>query len=156
MKEYLEARAPELTSHLLGALVGSMSQIRPLILREMDESLRQFTKEFEDKLISLADSAIRSAKADLEDNSQGKGDVEKIEFLVSAVSKEFNTNMDLMLGELYPKFSREITQVRAYLVGLRDKDPAQLSPRQRTEREIIETLLKLIAHEQKDGPPLGF
>ena len=156
MKEYLEARAPELTSHLLGVLVGSMPQIRPLVLREMDDSMRDLTKEFEDKLISLAESAVRSARSDLEANSQGKGDVEKIEFLVSAVTKEFNTNMDLILGELYPKFNREITQVRAYLVGLRDKDPAQLSPRQRTEREIIETLLKLIAHEQKDGPPSGF
>jgi hypothetical protein len=156
MKEYLERRAPELTSHLLGVLVGSMPQIRPLILREMDDSMRDLTKEFEDKLISMAHSGIRSAKSDLDSNTQGMGDVEKIDFLVSAVAKEFTTNMDLLLAELYPKFSREIVQVRAYLVGLRDKDPSQLTPRQRTEREIVETLLKLIAHEQKDGPPSRF
>jgi hypothetical protein len=144
---YLKEKAPSLTSDLLWALVGALPELRPIVLRELDGKLADLASQFEDDLAESAAAAMETAREDLDARYPGLSETERIDRLVADVTEEFNRTMTGLYAELYPQYSREMRRVESYLSGLRDKDPAQLTPRERTEKELIQTLLRLVAIE---------
>lgn len=146
-QEYLKSLAPEVTANFLAAAIGSIPQFRPLVLSELEDRLSTFSAEFETRLAALADSAVSAARADLEEHQPNSTDAEQIQFVVAAVADRFTENVRTLFGELYPEYASELRRVEEYILRLRNTDPSRLSQRERTEREIIETLLKLMARE---------
>lgn len=150
MVTYLKEKAPEFTSYLLNAITGSIPHVRPLVLRELDDKIQIITSQFEVEMIAQMEDSIKASREDLESKFPGRTDVEKIEEVVSVTADKFNENTKALLHALYPKFSAEMDYVKSYLVALRDKDPAKLTPREKMEKELIQTLLRLIARENHD------
>jgi len=148
MRNLLESSAPQLTSQLLGALVGTLPHLRPLLTRELDSKIKAVTADFEEKLTNEMKSAIIASKANLDQEFKGLSDAQKIEKLVALTSAKFNANVESLLEGLYPKYSEEMTRIRDYMVMLREKSPSQLTERERTQKELIQTLLRLMAREK--------
>ncbi len=153
MVALLKEKAPEITSQLIAGMVDSLPHLRPLVIRELDEKLRLVSTDFEDQLLGIMQTSIQSTKADLDQRFPGMSDAEKIDHLVTDTAAKFNARVEAVLEGLYPKYSAEMRRVEAYLTRLREKDPAQLTVRERSEKEIIETLLRLVAleHEGSTG-----
>lgn len=147
LTRYLKERAPSLTSDLLWALVGALPELRPIVLRELESQLEVLAAEFEDTLAESAAVSVEAARENLEARYPGMSQAEKIDRLVADVTESFNRTMAGLYAELYPQYSREMHRVESYLSSLRDKDPAQLTSRERTEKELIQTLLRLVAIE---------
>lgn len=147
LSKYLEERAPSVTSQLLWALVGALPELRPVVLRELDGELQRLAGNFEKDVTQVAEAAVKSAKEDLDAKYPGLDDTEKMDRLITAVTRKFNENVATLYAGLYPQYSREMQRVDGYLKRLRDKDPTQLTDRERTEREMIETILRLITLE---------
>jgi hypothetical protein len=152
MRNYLVDKAPEITAQSIEAMTGAVPHLRPMVVRELDARLRVMTAEFEEKIVGAMESSVRASKQDLDENFPDMGDSEKFNLLVSAVAKQYNANTQALLRELYPQYSAEMRRVNGYLASLRDKDPSLLTPREKMEREVIETLLRLIAREQAEYP----
>lgn len=144
---YLKEKAPSLTSELLWALVGAIPELRPLVLRELSNELARLTAEFEKEVAEAAEASVRSARERLDARYPDLSEAEKLDRVVESVTQQFNEKVAVLYSELYPDYSREMQRVERYLTGLREKDPATLTDRERTEKEIIETLLRLVALE---------
>lgn len=147
MQDYLKSLAPEITANVLAAVIGSIPQFRPLVLSELEDRLNAFSAQFEAQLAELAESAVLAARADLQQLHPEATESKQVELIVSAVASRFTENIRTLLAELYPEYARELRQVEQYLVHLRDTDPSLLTPRERTEKEVIETFLRLVARE---------
>ncbi len=152
LKDYLEAHAPEFTAQFIAAATGMVPQLRPLVLQELEHHLHALTADFEQRLVQLMESSVRTTKSDLDKNFPDLSDAEKFDLLVSTVASKFNENTRALIGELYPQYSREMQRVTDHLTALRTTDATHLSQQERTEREIIETLLRLIAREHGEEP----
>jgi hypothetical protein len=148
MKSLLESSAPQLTSQAIGALVGSVPHLRPLLTRELDARIRLVTAEFEDRLTNEMKSAIAASKENLDKEFKGLSDSQKVEKLVMMTAAQFNNNIETLLEGLYPKYSEEMNRIKDYLIMLRDKDPSKLTDREKVQKELIQTLLRLMAREK--------
>ncbi len=155
MQDYLKSLAPEVTSNLLAAVIGSIPQFRPLVLNELEDRLSAFSAQFESQLSELAESSVLAARADLNQVHPDATESKQVEVVVSAVAHRFTENIRTLLDALYPEYARELRQVEQYLVHLRDTDPTLLTPKERTEKEVITTFLRLIAREASASPVKG-
>jgi len=152
LKSYLESNAPQLVSSVISVLLDALPTLRPLVLRELDRNTRALTADFEEKLLQETGVAVRAARARIDADVPGATDREKLEKLVAWTAQEFNKNVDALLQEMYPQFAAEIERVRGRLVMLRDADASTLSEAEKREKEIIETLLRLIVRENAPKP----
>jgi len=148
MKSLLETSAPQLTSQVMAALVGTLPHLRPLLTKELDSRIRGVTSEFEDKLTNQMKEAIAASKAKLDQELKGLSDAEKMEKLVEVTAAKFNSNVETLLQDLYPRYSQEMSRIHDYLVMLRDKDPSKLTEREKVQKELIQTLLRLMSRER--------
>ena len=57
--------------------------------------------------------------------------------------------IDFTTGELYPAYESEMDKIKSYLELLKTQDPAKLSKEDRLKKEIVETLLHLVARQQQ-------
>src|SRR6185503_17498693 len=93
VKSLLETSAPQLTSQVMAALVGTLPHVRPLLTKELDSKIRGVTSEFEDKLTNEMKEAIASSKANLDQELKGLSDSEKMAKLVEVTAAKFNSNV---------------------------------------------------------------
>lgn len=147
--EYLVAKAPEITSYAIGALMSCVPSVRPYILSHLDKQLATFATEYEASLGRLMEDSFAASKAELETRYPGLSDAEKVDKLVSIAAAKFNANVATLYRELYPAYAEQIRLVESYLMGLRNKSEQQLTPRERAEKEMVQTLLALIVREQQ-------
>lgn len=148
LHEYLVAKAPELTSYAIGGLVSCVPKVRPYVLNELDKKFALLSKDYKTQLVQFLEDSFENCKAQLETKYPGMRDVERVEMLVRMVAEQFTRNVEEFYHAIYPDYAAQIAQVEEYLVGLKDKDAALLSPREKAEKEMIQTLLTLIAKEQ--------
>jgi hypothetical protein len=149
MQAYLERNAPEITSYAIAALEGCVPSVRPYVLAELDARFAGLTADYEKRLKDMLEEAFASSKAQLEAARPGLSDREKVESFVAAVGAKFNQNVENLYQAIYPDYAAQITQVENYLHGLKDAPADRLTPRERAEKELIQTLLALIAREQQ-------
>ncbi len=151
VKSLLETSAPQLTSQVIGALMGTLPHLRPMLTKELDSRIRLVTADFEEKLTNEMKSTISASKANLDQEFKGLSDAEKMEKLVALTADKFNGNVDAILEGLYPRYSEEMTRIHDYLTMLREKDPSKLTEREKIQKELIQTLLQLMAREKNVG-----
>lgn len=148
LHEYLVEKAPELTSYAIGGLMSCVPSVRPYVLNELDSHFALLAKEYETNLARFLEDSFATCRTRLDATHPDVSDVERVEMLVTMVADQFASNVQEFYHAVYPEFAAQITQVEEYLVGLKTKDAALLSPREKAEKEMIQTLLTLIAKEQ--------
>ncbi len=147
--DYLVAKAPEITSYAIGALMSCVPSVRPYILSQLEKQLATFTAEYEASLGKLLEDSFAASKAELETRYPALSDAERVDKLVSIAAAKFNANVANLYRALYPGYAEQIKLVENYLLGLRNKPEHQLTPREKAEKEMIQTLLALIVREQQ-------
>jgi hypothetical protein len=147
IRDVLEANAPEITASAVAGLIATLPHLRPLMVRHLEDNLRGVTREFEDRLVELTDVAVKATRADLDREFPNMPEAEKIEILSSALAAKFQENLATLYAELHPRYEEEIRRVERYVLHLRDSDLAELSPKEQAERDLIVTLLQLVARE---------
>jgi hypothetical protein len=124
-------------------------------MKEMDHRLLMVSADFEDQLLALMKASIQKARVDLDKKYPGMSDADKIDELVSVTADKFNQNVQEVLEGLYPKYAEEMKRVEAYLTKLRDTESSLLTPRERSQKEIIVTLLRLVSLETQNHKHIG-
>ncbi len=150
LRDYLVDKAPELTSYAIGGLMSCVPSVRPYVLQELDAQFALLTKDYESELSRLLEDSFACCRAELDAKHPNLGDVERVELLVGMMAERFSRNVEEFYHAIYPDFAAQIGQVERYLVGLKTADAAELTPRERAEKEMIQTLLTLIAKD-RDG-----
>ncbi|HAK96628.1 MAG TPA: hypothetical protein DCM87_16955 [Planctomycetes bacterium] len=148
LRDYLVEKAPELTSYAIGGLMSCVPSVRPYVLRELDAQFALLAKDYETQLTRLLEDSFAYCRAELNSRYPNLSDVERVDILVGMVAEQFSRNVEEFYHAIYPDFAAQIAQVEEYLVGLKTTDAAMLTPREQAEKEMIQTLLTLIAKEQ--------
>ena len=157
LKAQLEAAAPNLVAQLVRELTDAVPELRPLILESLDHKLGAITAEFEKQLLRQMETAIRENKAKIDQAFPGASEAEQIGRLMKLITERFNENVALALDGLYPQYVEQIDRVRIHLERLSGTPASQLTPKERTQKELIETVLRITMHEQTaDGAQGGF
>lgn len=148
LRGYLRQEAPHLVSQMLRALLGQLPQLRAVLVEEMDTRTQAATEQFEKDLRAAMTDAIRTTKKNIENDVPGASDAEKLERLVQGVAARFRKNVANASEALYPHYAAELNRIQSFLVDLQRKDESELSEREKVQKEIIETILHLLAREQ--------
>ncbi|MBN1441731.1 MAG: hypothetical protein JXA90_03430 [Planctomycetes bacterium] len=147
---YLKAEAPQIVRHTLTSLLDSMPRLRQMLVRDLQSRLRMISEVAEGRFVQMMEETIRSSRADVDRQFPHLGEREKLEKLVSLVADRFHQNLEICLDQLYPDYVREMTALNNFLQGLSGTEDSKLTRRERTQKAIIQTLLKLMAR-QKSG-----
>lgn len=150
IKTVLETEAPRLVSGVLASAVGTLPALRPLLVREVSEKTRLSTEIFEQQLLTEMQRAIQSTKADIDQAYPEATDTEKLDRLVSSVAAKFNENVQSSFEALYPEYAAEMERVHTLLETLRTKDEKALTPKERLQKEIIQTVLRMAIHSHDE------
>ncbi|HVR73754.1 MAG TPA: hypothetical protein VMT52_05455 [Planctomycetota bacterium] len=151
LKLQLEAAAPNLVAQLVREMTDAVPHLRPLILESLDYKLMALTAEFEAQLLRQMETVIRENRAKLEQAFPGESEVQQVSRLMKIVAARFNENVALALDGLYPQYAEQIDRVRVHLERLSRTPESQLTPKERTHKELIETVLRITLHEQTGG-----
>lgn len=149
VQSYLRAEAPHLVGQALRGLVDMIPRLRALVLRDLNSKVDAINEEFERKVIAQMTESIHKSKADIDKAWPKATDEEKLTKLVGAVAADFNTNIEAATNELYPAYQAEMSRVTAYIDRLCSTDASQLTEAEREQKEMIETLLRLIFRERR-------
>ncbi len=156
MKAFLEGEAPHIVSGLIAGFTEAIPSLRPFLLEQLTEKTRTITQSFEEQLAQEMKSFIRSSKEDIDQELPGATDVEKLEKLVAVVAAKFEENVSSSFEGLYPEYAAEMEQIRMFLENLRTKAESQLTPKEKIEKEIIQTLLRLAVHSHEGNMGLAW
>ena len=144
---YLRREAPSMVKRTLRTLLDSLPKLRTLLVRELDTKLGQITDEGRRRLGIEMETAIQASKESLEQEFPDLSDIERMEKLVAIVASDFAKNVEIALDAIYPEYVAEINRIEAFVVDLHTKDGAELTERERTQKELIRTLLELMVIE---------
>lgn len=147
---HLESEAPAVVEQALRSLLDMLPKLRSILLQEMDARLSRITAEGEEELRRHMESSIRSSKERLDHQFPDKDDAWKLEQLVTAVTHDFENNMDIVFDELYPQYVSEIDRVYSFLTHLNEYDDDRLTEKERVQKELIRTLLRLMILEEEN------
>ena len=151
LAHYLKSESSGVVRQVLESLVGFLPSLRSIVVNDVDKKLTAVTTEGELLLAIQMEQSVGEVKKKLEAEFPGLSDVEKFEKLVSVVADDFTTNVQLILDQLYPKYVAEMERVRSFLDELSKHDDYGLTKKERTQKELIRTLLRLIVREQGDA-----
>ena len=152
LASYLSAEAPTVVKHTLRSLLGDLlPELRSVLVRNLDERLTRILRDGEALLNSQMHEAIKVSKINLERHYPDLSDAERLDRIVSLVAKTFSRKIDTLLQALYPQYVVEIELVHDFVNGLGTSDDKLLTSKERTQKELIRTLLRLIAMEQAEG-----
>ncbi len=154
MQSYLESEAPRLAEGVIASLVGSIPSLRPLVMEQVATNLHGISSELERRLQSEMAQVIQISKAQVDGEFPDATESEKVAKLVEIVAARFQDNAQSVFLSLYPDYSAEMERVFQYLEDLRNKPEVSLTRKERLQKEIIQTILRLAIHaheSQKDG-----
>jgi len=154
LQSYLESEAPRIAEAVVSGISSSIPSLRPLLLEQITDHTQALTAELEQRLISEMRATIAASRAQIDQEMPSAGDVEKVGRLVDVVAARFQENAENAFDALYPEYSAEMERVLAFLERLRTTPESELTAKERIQKEIIQTILRLAihAHEiQKDG-----
>ena len=149
IEEHLKREAPKLVGELLSTCMDVLPTIRERFVEDLTKRLDTVTEKYEEEFGEQMVDAIRLTKENLDRAVPGASDTEKMERLIDHVCKDFERGFKDGLSSLYPNYVAEVERVNEGLKQLAKTDNAKLTERERTEKEIIETFLRLMLLEQK-------
>ncbi len=146
---YLSTEAPTVVKHTLRSLLlDLLPQLRLTLVKHLDQRLTRMVREGETLLVAEMQEAIKTSKISLETRYPDLDDKEILTQLVAVVAETFSEKIDALLWMLYPQYEAEIRRVHDFVNGLATSDDQSLTPKERTQKELIRSLLRLIAMEQ--------
>ncbi len=147
VRSYFEEQAPELIGQLLRQALGSVSDLRAKLADDLDERSAVIITEFDEQLDLLAAEVIRSGRERVDEVPGAGSDVEKIDVALSAIAHQLQTEIDDALESLHPQYTAELGRVKEFLTALQEKSDAELTERERLQKELIQTTLELVARD---------
>ena len=154
MEKYLRGEAPRIAQGVIASLVGSIPSLRSLVLQQFSERLQQLTIDLELRLSNEMRQAIQNSRSQIDVEFPNDSEMEKISRLMAIVAERFEANAESAFLALYPDYSHEMEKVFQYLEDLRTKPEQSLTPKERLQKEIIQTTLRITLHaheSQKNG-----
>lgn len=149
---YLTSQAPAAVRHTLRTLVDDLlPELRARLVDHLDKRLRRILAEGEATLAADMENVIATAKTRLEARYPDLSEKERLEKLVATVAESFRKNTITLLDVVYPQYKAEITRLERFVKGLASSDDELLTPKERTQKELIRTLLRLIALEHSEA-----
>lgn len=149
VQDYLHREAPSIVGSAMGGLVQMLPRLRALLVKDLNAKVDVINAEFEQRIVARMVSAVHESKGEIDRAWPHASDEERLTRLVESVAQDFNTNIKAATTELYPHYAAEMAQIHAYLEDLSHASPDELSVEDRQRREIIETLLLLVAREKE-------
>jgi hypothetical protein len=147
LRRHLKAEAPALVENMLDEMLGYVPEIRSTLVESLDKQNTQIAKKLEAELDPLVEETLKNGRAQLDELGAGHTDVEKIDILTQFVAADLRKNVSASLDGLYPEFASELNRVKSFLVDIQHKDESELTERERVQKEIVQTLLQIIARE---------
>jgi hypothetical protein len=147
-KSLLAAEAPRVVGSVIQGLIDTVPQFRQLIFVQLQDHGRTLLIELETRLLQELQQVIEDGRKRIDLEMPSAKPEEKIVRLTAIVADQFHGNMSEVIQALYPEYAREIERVRVYLEHLRTTDEARLTPKERTHKEIIRTMLRIAVREQ--------
>jgi len=148
-RQLLVSEAPRLVDSVLRGLIDAVPQLRELVFAQLQDHGRTLTLDLETRLVQELRQVIVDSRKQIDAEMPNAKPEEKIVRLASIVTDQFQGNMSEAIQALYPDYAREIEKVRLYLDHLRTTDEANLTPKERTHKEIIQTMLRIAVREQR-------
>lgn len=148
LESHLAGQAPQLCAQLLHSSLELIPRVREEIQNDVEARLAAVLATYEPKLEEVMVEAVTSSKLQLKEGVPGETDEERIVQLVTAVGEHFKSATRVAHSELYPQYSAELNRVKSFLVDLQAKDASQITHRESIQRDLIQTLLQLIARER--------
>jgi hypothetical protein len=149
-KALLEAEAPRLVSGVISSAIGVLPALRPMLVQEVSEKTRLSTEIFESQFVSEMQRVIQTTKSDIDQAYPEANEAERLDRLVSSVATKFNENVESSFHALYPEYSAEMERIRILLETLRTKSEKDLTPKEKLQKEIIQTVLRLAIHSHDE------
>ena len=150
VKTYLETEAPALIQQLVDSLLGMLPDLRGLVAEGFEKKMAEVQEQVETQLRTKLNAALQSARANIDRAFPDTSEQEKMEKLVAYVARDFEKSVEICFDEIYPEYSAEMNRIRSYLADLNHKDDSQLTDRERTHKEIFQTLLRLMLREKSN------
>ncbi len=148
LRLYLKEQAPQVISHLLRASLNMFPKLRFAIVQDVNEKTLNMTEDFEGYYVGTMKAVIEETKRNIDQLNSNKTDLEKFEMLVTHTIDEFRGVSSAMFRELYPHYASEMERIKSFLVDLQHKEDSQLGERERIQKELIQTLLRLMSYEE--------
>jgi hypothetical protein len=148
IKAYLKAQAPQFVSDLLRASLGMFPKLRAEVVQTMDERTRVVTEHYEREFVEKMQEVIQSTKKNIDQLDSGQSALQRFELLLTFIIEKFRIISMSYVQSLYPHYSMEMDRIKSFLVDLHHKDEGQLTERQKIQKELIQTLLRLMSYEE--------
>ena len=143
LQAYLEAEAPDIIASGLDALLGAVPKLRGQALGHLRSQLQPRTQELERELVARWRESVNETRGRLAVAHPGANEAEQLLMLIATISDQFKQNVEVTLDTLYPQYTAEMSRIHAYLIDLQRKDASELTEKERLNKEIIVTLLRL-------------
>ena len=149
LQAHLESQAPALVGSTFQTALDALPQLRETFSEQIAAIQKDAVSSFEQTLVEVANEAIRSSKEGLDEIENGQTDAEKLELLMDTVAEQIRKEAADALNALYPTYAGEIAKMKAFLVDLQEDD-VRLTPKEREQKNVIESLLQLIARAAQE------
>lgn len=147
LSSHLKAEAPNVIKQAIHSLMDVLPQVKAVLLRNVELRLAAVTEEGERLLRAQTAAAVPATRARLDARFPDLSDEEQIEKVVSIVTSDYQKNMNIVLNELYPKYVDQIDRVYGFLTEVCTEEDSRLTRKERIQKEIVHTLLKLMIME---------
>ncbi len=124
------------------------------MIQQFSERLQQLTSDLELRLSNEMRQVIQDSRSQIDVEFPNDSEIEKISKLMAIVAERFEATTESAFLALYPDYSHEMERVFQYLEDLRTKPEQSLTPKERLQKEIIQTTLRITLHaheSQKNG-----
>jgi len=145
---FLRAQAPNVIEESIRSLLAFLPDVRAMLVRDYQEKLRALGQEGERTLCDEMERSIDRTKKEIDQEFPGLSDAEKLDRLVTQVTVLFEARMKEFLDALYPDYVGEMRRIESFLSDLNTYDDSRLSGKERLQKELIRTLLRLAVREK--------
>ena len=150
LKQYLETQSGHVVRKVVESAVDGVPLLRAAVVQNMASRLRVISRELEKRLTEQMAESLGASRAAIDLQGPDLTETERLELLLKEVVNNFRTNSRIVFHEIYPQYVAEIGRVEAFVADLQAKDATELTTKERTQKEMIETLLRIITREKYD------
>jgi hypothetical protein len=151
LAEFLVAESPRVVREGFLTLADKLPILRQAVVADLTSKLESISEGGRTALVDQTVAAVKASKDSIESQVAGRDDQARIEAIVAAVAKGFTENVDASLDAIYPRYVDQLDSVQALVHGLADADDRELSRKERLQKELFRTLLKIVVAERREG-----
>ena len=148
LQRYLKAQSGHVVRNVVESAIDGVPLLRASLVQNLAERLRLVSTELETRLTEQMAASIGASRTAIDLQGADLTETERLEVLLKEVVSKFRTNSRIVFHEIYPQYVSEIGRIEAFLVDLQSKDSADMSTKERAQKEMIETLLRIITREK--------